>query len=103
MGGDPVTSEPVPTRGVAGARGGSRGRCRGDILGNCSYSRAGSRGCDGGGVFGGVPYQLTIARVCLVYYYQSAIRITVFRLVLVCSLCLLVGEMEGKECEREEN
>ena len=28
MGGDPEACEPVPTRGVAGLRGGRRGRCR---------------------------------------------------------------------------
>ena len=50
MGRDPMASEPVPMRGVASARGGRRGRCWGDILGNYSYSRAGSRGCDGGGI-----------------------------------------------------
>ena len=83
MGGDPAASEPVSTRRVAGARGGRRGRCRGDILGGCSYSHARSRGRDGGGVgvHGGVLEQLTIACVCLVYYYQSAVRISVFAFV----------------------
>ena len=60
MGGDPTASEPVPTRGVAGVRGGRRGRGWGDILSNRSYSRAGSRGCDGGGIelYSGVLRQL---------------------------------------------
>ena len=69
MGGDPASSESVSARGVAGVRGGSRGRCRGDLLGNCSYSRTGGRGCDGGGVgvHGGVLRQLiTVSRVCCV-------------------------------------
>ena len=41
MGGDPEASEPVSAQGVAGVRGGSRGRDWGDILGDCSYSCAG--------------------------------------------------------------
>ena len=68
MGGDPEASEPVSVRGVAGARGDRRGHCRGDILGNCSYSRAGGRGCDGDRVR--VFNQLTIAHFeFLLYYY----------------------------------
>ena len=48
--------------------------------------------------------QLTIAHILvLVYYYQSAIRITVFRLASGVFLHSLIGEMESKECEREEN
>ena len=104
MGGDTVAGESVSAGGVAGARGDRRGRCWGDILSSCSYSRAGSRGRDGGelGVHSGVP-QLTIARVLFVYYHQSAVRMTVFCLVLDVLLSLLIGEMEGKEREREEN
>ena len=41
MDGDPKASESISARRVAGVRGGSRGRGRGDILGDCSYSRAG--------------------------------------------------------------
>ena len=37
------------------------------------------------------------------YHYQSVVRITAFRLVCGVSLSSLIGEMEGKEREREEN
>ena len=69
MGGDPATGESIPARGVAGVRGDRRGRFGGDILHDCSYSRAGSGGRDGGGVgvHGGVP--IIIALVCLVLYH----------------------------------
>ena len=102
MGGDPTEGEPVPTRGTAGVRGGRRGRCGGSILCHCSYSRAGG-GCDGGGVgfHGGFP--IIIARVLSCVLLLSAVRIAVFCLSLVCFLSALIGEMEGKECEREEN
>ena len=104
MGRDPATSESVSAGGATGARGGRRGRCWGSILSNCSYSHAGGRGRDGGGVFGGVLGQLIIARIGFVlYYHQSAVRITVFCLVLGAFLSSLVGEMDGKEREREEN
>ena len=103
MGGDPVTSKPVPARGVASARGDRRGRFGGDILCNCSYSSA-SRGCDGGGVFGGVPGQLTIvSRVRVCVPLSSAVQIPVFCLVSGAFLSSLIDEMEGKEHEREEN
>ena len=79
MGGDPAASESVPARGVTGLRGGRRGRCWGDILGYCSYSRAGGRGHNGGGVgFHGRGPLIIAACVCLVYHHQSAVRITVF-------------------------
>ena len=84
-------------------RGDHRGRCWGDILGNCSYSRTDSGGRDGGGVpwLGG---QLTIIRIGFVlYYHQLAVEYQCFCLVLVHSLSSLVGEMEGKDREREEN
>ena len=103
MDGDPAVREPVPVRGVASARGGRRGRRWGDILSDCSYSHTGSRGCDGGGVFSGVLKQLITACVCLVYHYQSSVRMPVFVLSSVVSLSSLAGEMEGKEREREEN
>ena len=85
-------------------RGGRRGRCRGNILCHCSYSHAGRGGRDGGGVFGGVPgHIITVARVLVVYYYLSAVRITGFCLVFGVFLSSLIGEMEGKEREREEH
>ena len=40
MGGDPTSGESVSTQRVASVRGGCRGRDRGSILGDCSYSRA---------------------------------------------------------------
>ena len=104
MGGDPATSEPVPVRGVASARGDRRGRFGGDILRNCSYSRAGSPGCNGGGVFGGVPGQLiTVSRVrfCVPLLFGRT-NVSVC-LVSVFSLSSLAGEIDGKEREREEN
>ena len=66
MDGDPEASEPFPSRGVASARGGRRGRCWGDILSNCSYSCAGGGGCDGGRVrvFGRAPLTLLRVRSC---------------------------------------
>ena len=105
MGGAPVTSKPVSARGVAGARGDRRGRHWGDILGDCSYSRAGSRGCDGGGVrvHGWVLGQL-IAVVC-----NFVVPLSIGRTNNSVSSCLgaflssLIGKMEGKEREHEEN
>ena len=40
---------------------------------------------------------------CLVVLLLSAVLITVFHLVSGASLSSLIGEMEGKEREREEN
>ena len=103
MGGDPEGSRSVSTR-VAGARGGRRGRCWGDILSNCSYSRTGRGGLDGGGVgiHGGVP--IIIARVFVLSVpLLSAVQIPVFCLVLVCPLSSLTDGMERKENEHEEN
>ena len=87
-------------------RGDRRGRCWGDILGNCSYSRTSGRGRDGGGVgvHAGVLRQLiTVPYVRFLVPLQSAVRITVFCLVFGAFLSSLVGEMDGKEREREEN
>ena len=98
-------SESISARGAAGARGGSRGRCWGDILGDCSYSCTGRGGRDGGGVdfHDGVP--VIIARVLfLMYHYHRPYKYNVFCVfVLVCSLSLLTDGMESKEREREEN
>ena len=104
MGGDPAEGEPIPARGVTGARGGRRGRCGGSILCHCSYSRTGRGGCDGGGVgfHDGAPI-ITVARVHVCVPLLSAIHIQCFVLSLVCFLSLLIGEMDGKEREREEN
>ena len=90
-----------------GARGDHRGRCWGDILSSCSYSRIGPGGHDGGRVGGvhelGVP--LIIAHIL------SLFCTTINQLLL--SICVaflpgvfsksLIGEIMGKECEREEN
>ena len=104
MGGDAATSESVPARRVAGSRGDRRGRCRGDILSNCSYSRAGSRGRNGGGVFDGVPEQLiTVVSCGLCTIINWLFGMTVFVFVFGVFLNSLIGEMEGKEREREEN
>ena len=90
----------------SGARGDHRGRGWGDILSDGSYSRTGPRGCDGGrvGVHGGV-LELTIARIWF-HCVLSSISCTNHSLV-VPSWCVfpesLIGEMEGKEREREEN
>ena len=105
MGGDPVASESVPARRAAGVRGDCRGRCRGDILGSCSYSCAGGRRRHGGGVgfFGRGPLN-TVACIRVFDVPQlSAVRITVFCLDSVCFLSSLIGEMDDKDREREEN
>ena len=104
MGGDPAEGESVSARGAAGARGGRRGRCGGNILRYCSYSRASRGGRDGGGVgfHDGAP--ITIARVCdpvVLLLYRP--YMTMFRLAFGVSLSSLIGEMEGKDREREEN
>ena len=103
MGGDPAASEPFPARGVAGARGGRRGRFWGSILSNCSYSRSSDRGHDGGGVFSGVPGPLTIVLVCLVVPLSIGHTNNSVSSCFGVFLSSLVDEMEGKECEREEN
>ena len=41
--------------------------------------------------------------VLAVYHYQSAVRITVLCLVFGAFLSSLIGEMDDKEREREEN
>ena len=72
MGRDTEAREPVSARGFANVRGGSRGRGWGDILSDCSYSRASARGCDGGRVqvFIGVLDCFIIARIVFLVYYH---------------------------------
>ena len=102
MGGDPAASESIPMRRAAGARGGRRGRHWGDILGDCSYSCASSRRCDGRGVLGRPPPYSNNTCFVFVYHYISR-RISVFALSSGVFLSSLIGGMEGKECECEEN
>ena len=105
MGGDPAEGEPVPTQGVAGTRGGHRGRCGGSILRHCSYSRTGRGGRrDGRGVGfrDGAPI-ITVARVRDFVPLLSAVHIQCFVFVLGMFLSSLIGGMEGKERECEEN
>ena len=54
-------------------------------------------------MFGGVPRQyITVSRL-FVYHYNRPFEYQCFVFPLVCFLNSLIGEMEGKEREREEN
>ena len=106
MGGDPTSSESVAARRAAGVRGDRRGRGWGSILSDCSYSRADRGGCGGGvGSHGGVPRQLTTVscvRVFCVLLYRLSLNAESLSCLGI-FLSSLIGEMEGKEHEHEEN
>ena len=107
MGGDSAVSKSVVARGDAGARGGHRGQHWGGILSDYSYSRTGSGRHDGGRVGGVLLAWQTInnstylVSFCTIINRPCEYSFVMFPLVHFPKS--LIGEMESKEHEREEN